>query len=125
MKTEILLPQTVYVNPGDGSAYNVTGNSYPASSYYLGNGNLQTLNLSLTNLVGTVSVEATLASTPTDSDWFEVYSVTANVWDITNSTHVNNANLVTYVNVPGNFVYSRATINNFQNGIVNYVRMSY
>lgn len=43
--TLILLPETTYVNPGNSSPYTVTGNSYPAAAYYLGNKDLQTVNM--------------------------------------------------------------------------------
>ena len=39
--TLILLPQTSYLNPGNGAPYTVTGNSQPAAAYYLGNKDLR------------------------------------------------------------------------------------
>lgn len=112
--TLILLPQTVYLNPGNGAPYTVTGNSQPAAAYYLGNRDLQTVNLSLTNCSGNIVIEATLASAPSDTDWFKVYELNANA-ETTN----------TYSNIDGNFVYVRAKIEDFNQGAVNYIKISY
>lgn len=112
--TLILLPQTVYRNPGNGAPYTVTGNSQPAAAYYLGNRDLQTVNLSLTNCSGNIIIEASLASNPSDTDWFKVYELSANA-----------ANISTYSNIDGNFVYVRAKVEDFNQGAVNYIKISY
>lgn len=112
--TLILLPQTVYKNPGNGAPYTVTGNSQPAAAYYLGNRDLQTVNINLTNCTGNIVLEATLATTPTDEDWFKVYELEATT-----------SNLSTYTNVEGNFVYMRAKVEDFNNGSVNFIKLSY
>ncbi len=70
--TLILFPQTAYVNPGNGAPYTVTSNSQPAAAYYLGNQDLQTLNLKLSGCTGNIILEASLASSPSNSDWFKV-----------------------------------------------------
>jgi hypothetical protein len=112
--TLILLPQTVYQNPGNGAPYTVVGNTEPAAAYYLGNQDLQTVNYSLTNCTGNIIIEATLASNPSDTDWFKVYEFEA----VT-------ANTSTYNNIDGNFVYIRAKIEDFNNGVVNFIKVSY
>ena len=112
--TLILLPQTVYINPGNGAPYTVTGNSQPAAAYYLGNQDLQTVNYSLVNCTGNIVIEATLASSPTDTDWFKVYEFEA----VTTNTSA-------YTNIDGNFVYVRAKIEDFNQGAVNYIKISY
>ena len=114
-----LLPQTVYVNDGTADPYNVIGNAQPAAAYYLGNQDLQTLSYKFTEVTGNLVIEGTLASTPVDSDWFQVTSITAN-----NSANIN-ANASAYQNLTGNFTYMRAKINDFNNGTVQYVKISY
>ena len=49
-----LLSETAYINPGNGAPYTVTGNSQPAAAYYLGNRDLQTVNIKLTNCTGNI-----------------------------------------------------------------------
>jgi hypothetical protein len=123
--TLILLPQTSYRNPGDGSAYTVVGNAQPAAAYYLGNKDLQTVNYSLSECTGNIIIEASLASTPSDSDWFQVYSVSANANATPNSAPYISSNAVSYTNIDGNFVFIRAKIDGFSGGVVNFVKVSY
>jgi len=123
--TLILLPQTAYVNPGNGAPYTVTGNTQPAAAYYLGNQDLQTLNLRLTDCTGNIVLEASLASSPNNDDWFKVYELEANANAPANSASYIASNASLYSNVEGNFVYLRAKIEDFQGGAVNYVKISY
>lgn len=123
--TLILLPQTAYINPGNGAPYTVTGNSYPAAAYYLGNRDLQTVNFRLTNCTANIVIEATLASQPIDADWFKVYELEANANAVTNSEPQLASNASMYTNIEGNFVYMRAKVEDFQGGGVNYIKLSY
>ena len=123
--TLILLPQTTYVNPGNGSPYTVTGNSQPAAAYYLGNKDLQTVNISLTNCTGNITIEASLATTPGSNDWFKVYELEANANAAANSAPEIASNAAMYTNVNGNFVHIRAKVKDFQGGLVNFVKLSY
>jgi hypothetical protein len=123
--TLILLPQTTYNNLGNGAPYTVVGNSQTAASYYLGNNDLQTVNLSLSSVVGNIVIQATLATTPVDTDWFNVYTLEANAYAPSNTDQYVASNASAYTNITGNFVYMRAKINDFQSGIVNFIKLSY
>jgi hypothetical protein len=123
--TLILLPQTAYDNPGNGAPYTVISNSQPGAGYYLGNRDLQTVNISLTSCVGNIVIEASLATVPNEIDWFKVYELEANAWAPANSAPQIASNASLYTNVEGNFVYLRAKVEDFQNGGVNYVKLSY
>jgi len=114
--TLILLPQTVYVNPGNGAPYTVTGETQPAAAYYLGNNDLQTVAAKLTNVTGNLVIEATLATAPTNDDWFSVYEVIANNSDPADSPSKIASSASLYTNITGNFVYMRAKIKDFTNG---------
>ncbi len=117
--TLILLPQTTYDGGGTANVYTVIGNAQPAAAYYLGNRDLQTINIKLSQVTGNIVIEASLATSPGDSDWFKVYELQAN-----NTSNVN-ANASTYSNLEGNFVYVRAKVEGFANGIVNFIKVSY
>lgn len=123
--TLILLPQTAYVNPGNGAPYTVTGNSQPAAAYYLGNRDLQTVQYSLTDCTGNIIIEASLASSPTNDDWFKVFSLEANANAVANSESQLASNAKSYTNIEGNFVYIRAKIEDFEGGGVNFIKVSY
>jgi hypothetical protein len=120
-----LLPQTSYLNPGNGAPYTVTGNSQPAASYYLGNRDLQTVNINLSNCTGNIVIQASLATTPGSSDWFKVYELVANANATPNSAPQLASNASVYTNIEGNFVFLRAKVEDFQGGTVNFVKLSY
>lgn len=123
--TLILLSQTTYQNPGNGDSYTVTGNSQPGAAYYLGNRDLQTVNISLANCTGNIVIEATLATSPTDTDWFKVFELEANVNAPANTASQLASNAAMFTNIEGNFVYLRAKVVDFSAGIVNYAKLSY
>ena len=115
-----LLPQTTYNNDGTAKPYDVTGEAQPAAAYYLGNQDLQTLSYNFTEVTGNLVIEASLASTPAvEGDWFKVWETTAN-----NSANLN-ANTSAYTNLTGNFTYMRAKIEDFNHGVVQFVKISY
>lgn len=124
--TLVLLPQTAYLNPGNGAPYTVTSNSQPAAAYYLGNQDLQTINYKFTNVTGNLVIEATLAVNPTNNDWFKVgNTVVANANAAANSAPQIASNASAYTNIEGNFVYIRAKIEDFAGGVVQFVKVSY
>lgn len=120
-----LLPQTTYDGGGTGNIYTVTGNAQPAAAYYLGNQDLQTVNIKLTNCSGNIVIEATLNSNSSNAEWFKVYELVANANSASGSEVNENSNASIYTNVTGNFVYLRAKIEDFAGGIVNFVKLSY
>ena len=123
--TLILLPETAYVNPGNGAPYTVTGNSQPAAAYYLGNRDLQTVNYKLSNVTGNIVIEASLATTPASTDWFQVFNLEANANASSNTAPQIASNTASYTNIEGNFVYLRAKVEDFVGGTVEYVKLSY
>ena len=123
--TLILIPQVSYQNPGNGAPYTLTGNSQPAAAYYLGNKDLQTVSLKLLGATGNIVVEASLASQPTDTEWFRVYEFEANANAPANTEPQLASNASVYTNIEGNFVYLRAKVEDFQGGTVQYVKVSY
>jgi hypothetical protein len=106
----ILLPQTAY-NGVD----TITGNAIHAASYYLSSQNLQTLSWSVTNFTGNITINASLADTPGANDWFVAYAFPA----------YNNITKVNYYNLYGNFVWLQVNINNFVQGQVDNIKVSY
>ena len=123
--TLILLPETSYVNVGNGAPYTVTGNTNPAAAYYLGNKDLQTVAIKLTEVTGNIVIEASLATQPSSTDWFKVYELEANANAPSNSAPQLASNASVYTNIEGNFVYMRAKIVDFNNGSLHYVKLSY
>jgi DNA topoisomerase IA len=79
----------------------------------------------LTNCTGNITIEASLATTPSSTDWFKVYELVANANAASNSAPQIASNASVYTNVNGNFVYMRARVVDFQGGLVNFVKLSY
>ena len=123
--TLILLPQTAYVNPGNSQPYTVTGNSQPAAAYYMGNRDLQTVNINLTGCTGNITIEASLATSPGSNDWFKVYELVANANAASNTAPKLASNASIYTNIEGNFVSLRAKVIGFNGGVVNFGKLSY
>lgn len=120
-----LLPQTTYNGGGTANIYTVTGNAQPAAAYYLGNQDLQTVNIKLTGCSANIVIEATLNSNSANAEWFKVYELEANANSATTSEPQIASNASIYTNIEGNFVYLRAKIVDFAGGIVNFVKLSY
>jgi len=113
--TLILFPATTYDGGGTANVYNLTSNAQPAAAYYLGNQDLQTINIKTTDFTGNIVIEATLSANSSTNEYFEVYKSSNNA----------NANLSMYTNIEGNFVYMRAKIEDFAGGVLNFAKLSY
>jgi len=112
------LPQTAWSAAVDnGNAYTVVGDEQPAASYILTPRALQTVNINLNQVYGNIVIQATLATTPVENDWFKVYELEAN------SSANENASM--YTNIEGSYVYMRAKVEDFSQGVVNFVKLSY
>ena len=125
--TLVLLPQTtwqgnVYANL---QVYDVVGEKKPAAAYYLGNRDLQTVNINLAGVTGNIFIQASLATTPTDIDWVNVHEIEANAGDPANSIGNLNAYTNSAVNIEGNFVWMRAFVQDFSGGIIQFIKLSY
>jgi len=121
----VLLPQTTYNGGGTANVYTVIGNAQPAAAYYLGNQDLQTVNIKLTNCSANIVLEATLNSNTANAELFKVYELVANANASTGSETFDASNASIYTNIEGNFVYLRAKVVDFAGGVVNFVKLSY
>jgi hypothetical protein len=116
--TLILLPQTAWSATVDnGNAYTVVGDEQPGASYIITPRALQTVNINLTEVNGNIIIQATLATTPGEGDWFKVYELVAD--------GNANSNASMYTNIEGSYVYMRAKVEDFSQGVVNFVKLSY
>ena len=117
MTTLALLPATTFGTPSgnyNGNSTSFIGNAVPAANYYGGQGSIQTLTFTIANLAATLTTQATLSDDPTQSFWFDVYTLTANV-----STN-------TVTNSPiGNFSWLRVAVTNFTAGNITVATVTY
>jgi hypothetical protein len=112
-----------------------TSTDIKAANYYGINNNLQTVEIKLTEFVGTVTLQATLAAEPAEMDWFAVnlqsqdYTVdttglSSRVYKKQVSYNVATTKTEVY-NFEGNYVWLRGRISEFTAGTVNGITVNY
>lgn len=114
-----------------------TFTSFPvkAANYYGINNNLQTVEVKYTNFIGTITVQATLASNPSETDWFSV-NLTSEEFSMdttglitqakkTEIAHNVEATDTDLYNFEGNYIWLRAKISAFTQGTVNIISINY
>jgi hypothetical protein len=113
--TITLLPQTVV---------SVVGEKFPAACYYVSGKTMHTLSWKLTNFLGVIKFEASLADNPTvDSDWFIIYNLVCTTLN-GNGGSSPIVPVLSFYNVEGNYTWIRAS-STYTNGTVNYIKVSY
>ena len=105
----IILSATTYDNDAT-----VNGGRYKGDGYYGSNDGLHTVAYYLSGFVGIIKMQGTLASTPTESDWFDIDGTTSG----DGSTAVTEN---TFKNFTGNFVWVRVAISDFAAGNISKV----
>lgn len=90
---------TNQVHPGDSTTETVTGEKFKGDGFYGRADGVHTVQYNYTGLRGTITIQGTLATEPTDADYFTVHEHTA-----TGQT----ANK--FANFTGNFVWLRAKL---------------
>jgi len=113
---------TQVVHPGDSSTESYQSAKTKGDGYYRGGDGLHTYELKVAGFYGTIHIQGSLVEEPTADDWFDISSTehTATSADST----VNRDGSYMY-NFTGNFVWLRASITNFTDGTVNYIRVNY
>ena len=118
--SETILEQITH--PGDSATETVTGEKYKGDGYYGRSDGLHTVQYNLTGLNGSVTIQATLAVSPIEDDWFTVYTKTyALSGSQSDSTNEKLSNLV---NFTGNYVWIRARIE-YTDGTVNSIILNH
>lgn len=98
----------------DGSTVTtVVGDAYKGDGYYGRSDGFHTIQYDMSGLTGDIIIQATLATSPTDDDWFDIHTYTA-----AQETSVK------YTNITGNFVFLRAKLV-ITDGTVNSIRLNH
>ena len=118
----ILIPQTSYIGS---NPLSIVGDKQQAAAYYLANNDLQTITWNVgtniagnspTYFVGTVKIQASLATSPGVFDWFDVYTLPIS------STATGQSG---YYNLMGNYVWLRALVTQWTAGPILAIAASY
>ena len=95
--SEIIL--TSQTHPGDSTIETVTGEPYKGDGYYGRADGFHTVQYNVTGFSGTIKMQGTLATTPVESDYF----------DITGTTETGTTGSY-FKNFTGNYVWVRASV---------------
>jgi hypothetical protein len=87
-------------------------NTLQGDGYYSSADGLHTVQYVMSNdFIGTVTMQATLATTPNNTDWFNVNDTTSQYSALTNNNASNiTTNMVDTYNFVGNFVWVRSVV---------------
>jgi len=109
--SETILTESTY----DGSTTTITGEKYKGDGYYGRSDGVHTVQWTLTDFIGTVNIQATLAINPTESDWF---TVSTNTYTVAESS----SNIQSFT---GNYVWVRATVNSWSDGTIEKIQLNH
>ena len=104
---------TTQTHPADSSSVTVTGSAFKGDGYYGRSDGIHTIQYDITQFIGTIKIQASLATTPTDADYFDVFTTTET------STTVS-----AIQNFTGNYVWIRAAIT-YTGGSVNSIKLNH
>jgi|TARA_B110000908_G_C10025764_1_gene344994 hypothetical protein len=107
-KTTTLLPLT------GATSLDTTGTAVPGDSYYGYTDGIHTVAVYGSNLTGRISIQGTLATTPTEADWFDILLTGMPYKDYSAFTGVQGFTFV------ANLVYLRAKLDRTSLGITDY-----
>ena len=104
---------TANTHPGDSTSVTVNGAAFKGDGYYGRSDGLHTIQYQYAGFTGTLRIEATLATDPTEEDWLHAHSLV-----LSNETGSSIANIT------GNHVWLRASIT-YTDGTVNKITMNH
>lgn len=127
MRTQnlVLLTETEFGVPSgnyDGSSTNFSSDRVKAVGYYKSSAISQSIRFRSNDFVGSVKIEATLDADPlADADWFVAYTFPGD-------SAVDGSSAVTTdysIALRGNFSWIRATVENFTDGTIGPITITY
>ena len=116
--SETILTQQTH--PGDSSTESVTGTAFKGDGYYSRTDGLHTVQYTVTGFIGTIEIQATLATSPSADDWFSVSST-----QLTSDNDSSNFNTGSFLyNFTGNYVWVRAVVE-YTDGTVERITLNH
>lgn len=105
---------TTNTHPGDSTVVTITGSAFKGDGYYGRSDGIHTVQYDRTSFLGTIKMQGTLATTPTDIDYFDIIS----------NTDGTAANGAVIYNFTGNYVWVR-TVVTYTQGSVNSIKLNH
>ena len=113
--SETILPSQTHV--GDSSVQSLTGDPFKGDGYYGRSDGLHTVQYSIIGFIGSISMQATLAVEPAESDWFTVPNT-----NLSSATVSTGSSLY---NFTGNYVWVRAIVSNWTDGSITSIKLNH
>ncbi len=117
--SEIILSGQTH--PGESTTISVTGEKYKGDGFYGRSDGFHTVQYNLNGFIGTVGMQATLASDPTASDWFTITN--SSITSVDENSNYFTGSFV--INFTGNFVWVRAVVTNWTDGSVTSILLNH
>lgn len=111
--------KTTTLLPNSGTNLDLTGDAVPGDSYYGYTDGIHTVAIYGQNLSGRVKVQGTLATSPTEDDWFDILISGLPYKDYSNFTGVEGFTFT------ANLVFLRATLDRTALGITDVTTAGY
>jgi hypothetical protein len=112
---------TAQTHPDNSTTTAITGDQYKGDGYYSRADGFHTVQYSITDFVGTIKIQATLAITPTLEDWFDVSGTSLSSTATTDPT----ASGSFVYNFSGNYVWVRAIVSDWTAGTVKQILLNH
>jgi len=122
MKTSsyILIPATTFGNDNgetyDGIATEFSSNPQKAAAYYSKDKSVQTVSWHLTDIVGVVTIEATLDTDADTANYFPIHTIDASAGPST---------IIGFNNLEGNYTWIRVTVSQYTAGSISKIVVGY
>ena len=116
--SETIMSATTH--PGDSTVETVEGTAYKGDGYYSRADGFHTAQITVAGFIGTIKLQATLTTTPTATDWFDISGVT-HTSTATTDTEADGSKVF---NFTGNFVWVRAHLV-YTDGSINSVKLNH
>lgn len=132
--SETILSAQTYNSQGD-TIQSVTGEKFKGDGYYGRSDGFHTIQVSLSDFIGRIQMQGTLAIDPAEDDWFTVELGTGTMsvdttgalteQNITSIDYATSTTNVKSYNFTGNYVWVRAKISNWTDGTVNSIKLNH
>jgi len=130
--SEIILSQNIHA--GDSSVTTVIGDKFKGDGYYGRSDGLHTVQVDVSGFVGTIKIQGTLETDPSNTDWSTTELGTGNQSvDTTGLIGEENITSISYTdsdtstrtyNFTGNYVWIRAYVE-FTDGTINSIKLNH
>jgi hypothetical protein len=117
--SEIILSNQTH--DGDSSVQTLTSDKFKGDGYYGRSDGFHTVQYNVSGFIGSIVVQATLAIEPTEDDWFTLSETEHE--SISDSDTKNTGGFV--YNFTGNYVWVRAFVSNWTDGVIRNVYLNH